>query len=263
MRTHIKLSFYVVLLILIIFVSVSNWLTESAFAISPSFDRQEIDDNHYHDTYFVHNGEVLIGEYYKNSVHDLNLTDAKESFDLFSATYFSDGNELDTTLWLDKGWDESLFENGSQSHTIAFGILVDVDNNRGTGFEYFPGTGFEYIVQIVVNNKNWSKIMGEFTSGGKTRILNIENQIKDPLDLYMASIPLTLDLDILNNPSSYSIEFFVKGTFIDWQGKQISLTDKVGPVHIKPSSGSSDQRASLIPHLAIRKSVIPLKMESR
>lgn len=247
MLSHIKLFFHVIVLILITFISVFTWLTEGVFAISPSFNRQEINDNHYHDTIFVNDGEVLAGEYYKNRVHELNLTDTNEFFDLFSATYFSDGNILDTTLWLDKAWNETLFENGSRYHTIAFGILVDVDNNKGTGFEYFPGTGFEYMVQLVANDKNWSKIIGEFTSSGRMRVLDIENQVKDPLDLYKTSIPLTLDLEILNYPSAYRIEFFVKDTFVDRQGKQISLTDTVGPVLIKSLSEDSNQLASHVP----------------
>lgn len=94
-------------------------------------------DSQYHDTILVNNDESY-------PRHSLSLNDTKELVDLHSATYFSDGNTLNSTLWLTKRW----IQNHSSDHTILFGILIDVDNNRSTGFNYLPNRGFEYVVQI-------------------------------------------------------------------------------------------------------------------
>ncbi len=191
-------------------------------------------DSQYHDTILVNNDESY-------PRHSLSLNHTKELVDLHSATYFSDGNTLNSTLWLTKRW----IQNHSSDHTILFGILIDVDNNRSTGFNYLPNRGFEYVVQLNLNNGNWSKEVDEFTTAGRIRNLVYENYPKDPLESFGNSIPLSLDLSMLNYPTVYGLEFFVTDIFIDNQGRQISYTDTVGPVHVKSLSRELDQGTPL------------------
>src|SRR6476660_5350554 len=97
------------------------------YADSPSITRQEIDDP-FHD---------VIKRYPNYTISKINYGDKLDGYianstDITHISYVSDGKYLNATLWLEGGFNKTLFNKASG---IDFGMYIDVNPNSQTGSE--------------------------------------------------------------------------------------------------------------------------------
>jgi hypothetical protein len=112
-------SVAVVLLILSLSFVSKRSLFNTSIAQSPSFGLQElINDNR--------NGVQTYGN---------NDSQLKSSYtDILAVNYISDGQTLNTTFWLNSGFNSSAFDtiDNQQSRNLSYGIHINADSNPKT-----------------------------------------------------------------------------------------------------------------------------------
>ncbi len=124
------------------------------------------------------------------------------SSDIQRVTYSSNGKTLNTTLWLGGVVKETPSVYGAS--TVAYGLLVDADNNPTTG-----KFGVDYQKEIQWNNKtkNWNNLLVEYSSPEHFR--TIELRINDTrFSDNQNYIPLSLDLNSITSPSKYRVMYY-------------------------------------------------------
>jgi hypothetical protein len=153
---------------------------------------------------------------------------SKQFQDIKSVSYYSDGNFLYTTIFLN-----SLFEIYPKSNYTAYGMLIDVDYNVNTGWN-----GFDYLLKIYYqsNTHTWIYQLKEQTVDGSSRILEQKNNITQFFDSNTQDyVYVTLDLKKINFPKEFIIVFF---TDYDYQDNKTDsyqeITDFSDIVFIPP-----------------------------
>ena len=157
---------------------------------SPSFPRQEINDEMHDVNQFVgieNNGQKR--DDYKNTL--------SESIDIQRISYSSDGIFLNATLWVGGS---GVKENPSLygANVLAYGMLIDADNNEKTG-----KAGFDYQVEIQWSNGAWHRTSLEWSSDNSYRILNVDQNYSGFFRNDQNYVLLSLDLDTIVSPHSY------------------------------------------------------------
>ena len=198
--------------LLSVLLSLFNFNYLGIYASSVEFVRQEITDSIYTDGW-----DHLSQEF-----------SSKQFQDIKSVSYYSDGNFLYTTIFLN-----SLFEIHPKSNYTAYGMLIDVDYNVNTGWN-----GFDYLLKIYYqsNTHTWIYQLKEQTSDGSSRILEQKNNITQFFDLNNQDyVYVTLDLKKINFPKEFIIVFF---TDYDYQDNKTDsyqeITDFSDIVFIPP-----------------------------
>ena len=139
------------------------------------------------------------------SAHTQSKADYKglldNSSDIQKVTYSSNGSALNATLWLGGVVRGTPSIYGAS--TVAYGILVDADNNPATG-----KFGVDYQKEIQWNNKtkNWNKLFVEYSSPIHFRTIELRrnNTILDNQNY----ISMSLDLNSITSPSKYRVMFY-------------------------------------------------------
>lgn len=195
-----------ILFILIIYVLSYNVIPVS-FAISPSFVRQEIQDER-HDILQINDNEQKITK--------LNYTDVKErifnSIDIDRVSYFSDGKFLNATIWLY----HTLNDNFLSQVPVSFGMLVDVNPNPALGIggvNYHKEVTYPAPDDLSITTTNhWTENTHEALSYGPHRYLKpIEHNYNYTLLFQKGTsyLPLSLDLSTLVFPEQYKVMFYI------------------------------------------------------
>ena len=207
-------------------------LLNEAFAMSPSFIRQEIKDGS-DDWYFpdiTHFGKN------KRQVSDgtvLNLT-GHIIGNIESVSYVSDGKTLNATYWLTAPFNKKPPDN----HIPFYYMYIDVDSNKQTGW-----SGIDYIRSLSWddNTQRWKTILEEVSSSGQSRVLQQDNYTG--FDRYSNStdyLLLSTDLGAINYPSQYRVIFGMADVLVynnPTHGGIISsqrIVDFTNTVHIPP-----------------------------
>jgi hypothetical protein len=165
-----------------------------AFASSPSFPRQLGLEPLREWTYFP------LSEF-------SNCTGAARSVQvpqMTGASYFSDGNFLNATIWLSDTLNEKTVPfPSSLAYTMGIGIIQP----------YSTTAKVDYAVTVQWNpvTQTWIRSMEEFLAYG-TRILELDNNYTDFENIEDKSyINLSLDLDRISSPTQYFITFLAVG----------------------------------------------------
>jgi hypothetical protein len=120
------------------------------------------------------------------------LQQLDNSSDIQKVTYSSNGKVLNVTLWLGGGirGKPSVFG----ANTVAYGMLVDADNNPTTG-----KFGVDYQKEIQWNNKPkiWTSFLVGYSSPDHIRTTQLERNDM-PID-NQDYIPLSLDLNSITS----------------------------------------------------------------
>ena len=124
------------------------------------------------------------------------------SSDIQKVTYSSNGKVLNATLWLGGVVREKPSTYGAS--TVAYGILVDADNNPTTG-----KFGVDYQKEIQWNNKtkSWNSILVEYSSPIHFRTIELQKNNTGVLD-NQNYISLSLDLNSITSPDNYRVLFY-------------------------------------------------------
>src|SRR6187200_1323900 len=130
-----KFIYFYMCILLSLFIAISLSLITFSFANSPTFLEQEILDDK--------------RDWVNMKTRQANHSEFKVP-DITSANYFSDGRNLNVTLWLSKAFKEPsrLFKE------VDYGMFIDSDFNNKTGFG-----GIDYNIEIRWSNDTnlWTK----------------------------------------------------------------------------------------------------------
>ncbi|HXS60875.1 MAG TPA: hypothetical protein VN703_08710 [Candidatus Sulfopaludibacter sp.] len=213
----------------------------SIYADSPSITRQEIADP-FHD---------VIKRYQNYTISKINFTNTPEGYianstDISHISFVSDGKYLNATLWLDRGFNKTLFNKASG---MDFGMYIVVNPNSQTGNEivdYHKQTVWppNLLFNMSDNHKNlnlnnsWIDDIQEDSTMRLHRIMKMEvdnnftnlllNEFGSHL-LYGNStssyIPLSLNLKDINFPSKYKVMFYVGAYLGNTSKNNIVISD--------------------------------------
>jgi hypothetical protein len=222
MRGHLG-SKYIMPLLFILFliitagIFVPSLLYTQAENASPSFPRQEVNDE-IHDVKQIGNNSQKRDNYNKNPLF--------ESVDIQRISYSSDGNFLNGTLWVGGG--NGVNENPSLygASVLAYGMLIDADNNAKTGKE-----GFDYQVEIQWRNGTWIRTSLEWGLDNNYRILNVTPQNNSSFFKHNQNYTLlSLDLNTIVSPHNYKLMFYSTAMY----GKSNFIYDLSSLIDIPP-----------------------------
>ena len=223
MRGHLG-SKYIMPLLFIIFLIITAGifvpllLYTQAENASPSFSRQEINDE-------IHDVKQIVGIENNSQKRDnYNKNPLYESVDIQRISYSSDGNFLNGTLWVGgSGVKENPSLYGASG--LAYGMLIDADNNEKTG-----KAGFDYQVEIQWSNGTWHKTSLEWSSDNNYRILNVTQNNNGFFKNNQNYVLLSLDLNIIVSPHNYKLMFYSTAMY----GKSIFIYDLSSFIDIPP-----------------------------
>lgn len=160
--------------------------------ISP-FPRQVINDG-------IHDG--LYGSNTTNANKKINtMSGTNDSRDLIAVSHFSDGKNLNSTLWfLGMVSKDADFDN---LKSASYGILVDVDNNPFTG-----RLGVDYQKEIKWNTTDnfWTSSLIEYSSSGNQKIEIATSNMT--ITQNQSFFPISLDLDSITSPAKFRVSYY-------------------------------------------------------
>jgi hypothetical protein len=184
---------------------------------SPSFPRQEINDE-------MHDVNQFVGIENNSQKRDDYKNTLSESIDIQRISYSSDGIFLNATLWVGGS---GVKENPSLygANVLAYGMLIDADNNEKTG-----KAGFDYQVEIQWSNGAWHRTSLEWSSDNSYRILNVDQNYSGFFRNDQNYVLLSLDLDTIVSPHSYKLMFYSTAMY----GKSIFIYDLSSLIDIPP-----------------------------
>jgi hypothetical protein len=181
---------------------------------SSTFSRQEINAGN-------HNAiQVNVSTHTQSKADYKGLLD--NSSDIQRVTYSSNGKTLNTTLWLGSVVREKPSDYGAS--TLAYGMLIDADNNPTTG-----KFGVDYQKEIQWNNKtkNWNSFLVEYSSPEHFRTLELQKNYTGFFDKDQNYIPLPLDLKSITSPSKYRVLYYGTVTYNNNSKVVVDLTNWV------------------------------------
>ncbi|HZD81407.1 MAG TPA: hypothetical protein VE076_00905 [Nitrososphaeraceae archaeon] len=209
---------FIIFLIITAGIFVPLLLYTQAENASPSFSRQEINDE-------IHDVKQIVGIENNSQKRDnYNKNPLYESVDIQRISYSSDGNFLNGTLWVGGS---GVKENPSLygANVLAYGMLIDADNNEKTG-----KAGFDYQVEIQWSNGTWHKTSLEWSSDNNYRILNVTQNNNGFFKNNQNYVLLSLDLNIIVSPHNYKLMFYSTAMY----GKSIFIYDLSSFIDIPP-----------------------------
>jgi len=157
----------------------------TVFALSPAFPRQEAKD------------EPV--DWIDMMTQERNTT-GNGYTDIRRVNYFSDGNILNTTLWLKARPDRIPSDYGN---LVSYGIYIDADSDKETGWG-----GVDYQMEIAWQNEMWIRRLVEYSSLGDARILDIQYPYTGFFEEMGKYVLLSLDLDVMVFPEKYKVIFY-------------------------------------------------------
>ena len=228
MSDHMKIYSVSRLIVVVVVVSMSllQFLTEEAYAPSHSFARQTVTDD--------------LDDWSYMSISSIFQFDKEEcaeqrnkfnSPDIAAVDYFSDGKSLNTTLWL-----SSNIQPPIPPAVTSFEMLIDVSSAYDTGQDYLLKIDWDR------TSKNWVRTLQDISpSPGKNRIIDageyriLENQNYNTTDFYEEGknyVELNVGLDSVSSPDEYSLLFMASNSFYTEDGYFCNVVDISDRVHV-------------------------------
>jgi hypothetical protein len=204
-------------LTLVIYFSCSIYFADVRGEIS-RFPRQEINDG-------IHDG-LYVNTTSSNNKNN-TVTSTNDSHDLIAVSHFSDGKNLNSTLWF-----LGIVRNDSNSDKVksaSYGILVDVDNNPFTG-----RLGVDYQKEIKWNTTDnfWTSSLIEYSSSGNQKIEIATSNIT--ITQNQSFFPISLDLDSITSPAKFRVSYYSMEVYKD----SANIIDMTNWVDVPPAQFS-------------------------
>jgi hypothetical protein len=200
-KKYIPLAALAVVCLLILSLSLlsKDSFCNISMAQSPSFGLQEL----------INENRNWV-QTYGNSDADL-----KTSYtDILAVNYISDGQILNTTIWLHSGFNSSAFnstDNQQQSRNLSYGMLIDADTDTKTGYN---GADYDFYVELASGKV--SGYLYQYSSTGGYRLMGSKINFT-PSHAESSVGPgfanLNLDLSSINSPSEYNLLFYAAESF--------------------------------------------------
>ena len=196
-------------------------------ALSPSFELQELlnENRNWVQTYGNSNANL------------------KSSYtDILAVNYISDGQNLNTTIWLYSGFSNysSAFNStdNQSSKKLNYGMLIDADANTKTGYN---GADYDFYVELVAGKLSGylyqlSSTGGYMLIGSKTNF----TQSHTESSVGPGHARLNLDLSSINSPSEYNLLFYSAESIGSDEVRQFTNWVTIPPPSLEISTSPSD-----------------------
>jgi hypothetical protein len=183
-------------------------------AQSPSFELQELINENRH----------WVQTYGNNDSHPKT-----RYTDILAVKYISDGQTLDTTIWLSSGFNLSAFNStdNQQSRKLSYGMLIDADSNSKTGYN-----GADYDFYIESAGGKLSGYLYLLSSTGNYRLIGSKvnfTQSYEESSVGPGYADLNLDLSSINSPSEYNLLFYTAESFKSNEVRQFTNWVNIPP----------------------------------
>ena len=253
-------------LLLLLVIGIAEYALYASATSSPSFERQEINDDDVHADWFfwpsrdsdatieAADGEVLTLPY---AIDKSSCEFGKDiSPQIESVSYSSDGKTLNVTLWLSsKLLESNLLENEINSTNfeldeflplwkkVKFVVVMDVKSAFNEGIDYrieFTGN------QINSTHNQWQQDLYEISLDGRTKLKSsvVYNEFPSQKEF----LDFSIDLSSVSNPKNYNILSYVINSYVK-SGQYCRMVDSTNWIMIPP------------PHFSV--SVSPSSLELR
>ena len=198
-----------------------------AMALSPSFELQELlnENRNWVQTYGNSN------------------TNLKSSYtDILAVNYISDGQNLNTTIWLYSGFGNysSAFNStdNQSSRKLNYGMLIDADANTKTGYN---GADYDFYIESV--NGKLSGYLYQLSSTGGYMLIGSKmnfTQSHTESSVGPGYVRLNLDLSSINSPSEYNLLFYSAESIGSDEVRQFTNWVTIPPPSLEISTSPSD-----------------------
>ena len=223
-NTTCKYFLYSIGFIFLFFLSttVDKFFYPLSNAISPPFELQEITNEKHHWVQTYGNSDKGLKSNYT---------------DILAVDYMSDGNTLNSTIWLESGFPHHLTSNPlnhNLSRTISYGIFIDVDSNVKTGY---GGADYDFYVEVA--NGKVSGYLYQLSSTGGYRLIGSAMKFSNATAESSVGpdfIALNLDLKSINFPNRYNLLFYTAESLNSNEVRQFTNWVHVPPPSIQLST---------------------------
>lgn len=194
-KKSILLAPVAVFLLIILSLSLlsTDYFCNISMAQSPSFELQEL----------INENRNWVQTYGNNDTHlKSNYTD------ILAVNYISDGQTLNTTMWLSSGFNLTAFNSTDNqlSRKLVYGMLIDSDTNTKTGYN-----GADYDLYVESVGGKLSGYLYQLSSTGGYRLIgsktNFTPSHEDP-PVGPGHANLDLDLSSISSPREYNLLFY-------------------------------------------------------
>ncbi len=169
-----------------------------SMAQSPSFGLQEL----------INENRNWVQTYGNSDAH------LKSSYtDILAVNYISDGQTLNTTIWLNSGFNSSALNStdNQQSRKLSYGMLIDADTDTKTGYN-----GADYDLYVELASGKLSGYLYQLSSTGGYRLMGSKTNFT-PSHAESSVGPgyanLNLDMGSINSPSEYNLLFYAAESY--------------------------------------------------
>lgn len=191
-------------------------------ALSPSFELQELINENRH----------WIQTYGNSSTH------LKSSYtDILAVNYISDGQNLNTTIWLNSGFNNNSINNQS-FRKLSYGMLIDADSNTKTGYN---GADYDFYVELVSGKLSGYLYQLSSTGGYKligSKINFTQSHVESSIG--PGYVNLNLDLSSINYPKEYDLLFYSAESLESNEVRQFTNWVTIPPPSLQISTTPSD-----------------------
>ena len=228
MSKGLAIRFYISkLLAIIILIILLELVIGESYSSSISFHRQTITDK--------------IGDWTIMGITDQLPFDKRECqeqlnfkpYDIIAIDYFSNGKDLNTTLWI-----SASVEEPDITAISSFEMLMDVSSVYDAGQDYLIKLEWNKI------NKTWDKtVQAVSPSTGNNKIIDfgefriIEKQNYHTGDIFEKGknyVDLSVTLDSISSPDQYSLIFIVSNSYYTKNGYFCKIVDISDQVQVPP-----------------------------
>jgi len=151
---------------------------------------------------------VFTRHYVKDGVFDWidvnkhkNSLQGEPATDIVGVSYFSDGQTMNSTIWLMAPFIRQPF----QYNALSYGIMVDSDYDKNTGV---GGVDYQLEISWVNKTKTWDKALTEWSTSGHDKLLDENRNYTGFFQNGSYYVSLPLDLSTILFPNKYRIAFY-------------------------------------------------------
>lgn len=172
------------------------------------FQRQEIKDG------------ILESAYLNKGISPELLATQRGTYDnpldVLSVSHFSDGKNLNATLWINASRMKDHPQIGVRE--LEYGAVVDTDNKLITGMF---DVDFQKRIKSTNDTNNWTSTLIEYSSTGFHNVVSETSNLTNFKD--KSAFPLSIDLNSVTSPSKFRVAYYTIATYND-SSKIIDIT---------------------------------------
>jgi len=223
-RHNLSIASIFISLVFLSFIYCVQYVMPVSGDLAP-FQRQEIKDG------------ILESTYLNKGISPELSARQRETYDnpldVLSVSHFSDGKNLNATIWINGGKMKDLPQVGVRE--LEYGAVVDTDNKLITGMF---DVDFQKQIKSTNDTNNWTNTLIEYSSSGFNNVVSETSNLTNFED--KSALPLSIDLNSVTSPSKFRVAYYTIATYND-SSKIIDITSwiDVPPSEFSLSSSTS------------------------